>query len=733
MNKVTKNFLLGTALAGTFVVSEAVDLKIGGNLKALYGHRSGTLNLDAKAHESEGFKYLATEYDKDGGLTKTTETSVASQAFTAEGELDVDIMNGEQDFSYGANITLHGSTSDSKLGSSAAAKRAYVYVKTKYGTFKGGSFEPCSMMLRDSIINKPYVGSGDSPWWLQEYVGKTSILDSAGEEIEDDLMPSVFFMLTPGMYGGNLNYTDEAGELDRDVRYKLVYGGRVAYESPSYKGFKLGVSYQPTARTGTIASLASTASNTTQKKRVKDLWDAALSYKYEMRNGIGFKAYVGYETANMTDHELGVTTSYDKAKLDESATLTDRETAGFGTVSTSASLRFATSRKLNAYELGGNLSYKGFTLTAGCGSNGKELIGDLDIGTIKTEVEGIKTASGNLEGMYFLALNGNESTDTSDPDNTPFISIRISDTVYIIRRPDVALNAVTTASLAAGSVAGITEVTALGSVGVANVKQIVVDIKTYESMAGYLPAATAGGSGTILHRGGYDFKTRADAAYTEGNALTGIDGNTTTAEIGELAAVMDLAAHISSLSDDKVVNLTITSDEEFTTTGSAPDSEDEMKAILSELQTSLTSALDGFKYGADATNGKHKPGLLQGLILGVSNLTAGSQDVYKAWNGKRSAAKFYHLGLHYNKGAFGASARYRNTKRPLFGAQEANEMSRVEVSVSYKIAPGFRLIGEGSFQDNKYTPMVSVYTDPSKAEMESRKVKMFFVGGMLEF
>ena len=757
MNKVTKNFLLGTALAGTFVVTGAVDFTLGGELNTTYGFRSGTLNLEGEKYSDRGLAYLATENTIDTAtdaftVDNVTETGVASSALTAEAMVDIDVKAGDKDLSYGVSVTLEGSTSDAKTGSSAAARKAFVYGKTKYGMLSFGSMESCTAMLRENMINAPYAGTGDSHYWIPEYVGKSTVTVGAeetvdGEKIVDNIMPSVFFMLEPGLYGGNIAYTDEvdhfgAGAPDRDVRYKMVYGNRVSYKSPAWKGVKLGISYLPYARTGTVSSLTSSASadTTVQKKRLKNLWDVSLSYKHELKNGAGFMGYLAYETGNMVDHMLGFGTTYYVANTTSSTGVGEYSPASLKLDEATNTLSFSTPRNLKAYELGLCMNYKGFTLTGGAGNLGKELVGTLDVSTIKDEASALKTLAAQvLKDVELKAYNADTRAAL------PLITLKALDSsgeplYVVIRRSGHNYSAMPATQRATG---------VLGFEGDgASVQHIAIADSSFDQLASFLDAPGISGSANTLKSSVLTFSGTNGVVEGAAGELSSFTKDKDVGAAGlpklhELARGVDALVYLSKLGDTDLVaghdgSFGATPAAGSATKDNAPISADTSKerfkdSVLPALEHLLTS----LKYDSTVSTvdaGKHKVDGLLAILTRAKGLAEGSQDVYKAWNGSRHAAKYYHIGLHYKRGCFAASARYQNTERTMFGAAKANKMSKVELAASYKVAPGLLGYVEGSMYDLDYRTASSRYIgDLSKAEDQKNKVKTILIGGRLKF
>ena len=734
MNKVTKNFLLGTALAGTFVVTGAVDFTLGGELNTTYEFRSGTLNLEGEKYSDRGLAYLATENTIAADavtVDNVTETGVASSALTAEAMVDIDVKAGDKDLSYGVSVTLEGSTSDAKTGSSAAARKAFVYGKTKHGMLSFGSMESCTAMLRENMINAPYAGTGDSHYWIPEYVGKSTVTVDE-KAIVDDVMPSVFFMLEPGLYGGNIAYTDEvdhfgAGAPDRDVRYKMVYGNRVSYKSPAWKGVKLGISYLPYARTGTVSSLTSSASadTTVQKKRLKNLWDVSLSYKHELKNGAGFMGYLAYETGSMVDHMLGFRTKYyETIKVDGSAV--GQENTGDATFSGEAaqSITFSTPRNLKAYEMGLSVNYKGFTLTGGAGNLGKELVGNIDVSTIKDEASALKTVGDSALKDVVVKIHNAAAAGFLG-----FMTAQLSDEVAVVmRRGENSLVTVT---------ADLTN-KQLGFGDGVEVQHIALSYGAFDALASFLDQPAAG-QVNALTSSAITFSGDAGVVKLAADELSSFTKDQDVSSTGlpnvhKLARGVDALVYLSKLGKEELV----AGAGAFGVGGGAlPTAQQSQERFTGVVKPAVDTILTNLKYDSTVIaveNGKHKVDALLSILTRANTLSKDSQDVYKAWNGSRHAAKYYHIGLHYKRGGFAASARYQNTERTMFGAAKANKMSKVELAASYKVAPGLLGYVEGSMYDLDYRTASSRYIgDPSKAEDQKNKVKTILIGGRLKF
>jgi hypothetical protein len=303
-------------------VAEAKGLTVtlGGDLTAQVGHR----------------KQKATYNTDRPGVTPNTANRTQNMAIVNDTHVSVKADGHAHGMKYGGKVVLNADSSNSKYGyglttqNNNIAHETKAYVTTMFGKLEAGSTTGAYANMKVSSANFAHATGGidgDSQYWVNPYLYNNGTYSFAAAE---------HFVVNPNLP------TNYVHGLD-------AHSAKISYYTPSYMGFKVGVSYTPDSeQRGTVSKTSSVYRNVATDGSLtgyKNVWEGGLRYKGKF-DGVGIQASV---MGNSGDAK------------------------GFNK---SSSVTFAR-HNLKAWEAGAALSYMGFTVAGSYADMGKS-------GTAKT-------------------------------------------------------------------------------------------------------------------------------------------------------------------------------------------------------------------------------------------------------------------------------------------------------------------------------------------------------------
>jgi hypothetical protein len=318
MNK----FLVTTALVASFATINAnamtdSDVKLSVN---------GSLDVKGvNVQQKENFRYKTV-----GGKTdKLSNNNIATDAylnFNIKGEV-------KSGLKYGGLIKLNANTSKSKKemydndGKSSIAEQVMAYLESGYGRVEVGNYTGVaeSMKVNAGTFASATGGiNGDSQYYWNASTMENK-KDAAGNDVKD-AAGNVIKVKTKTAFLQTANLpTNELGTFG----LRGVNAAKLNYYTPEFSGFRFGATFTPNTKVhGTASSVTSVVKDNTGFKNV---FETGLSYTSEIKD-VGVKFAVVSEFGKNQEKDV---------------------------------------KNLRAYEVGTNLSYKGFTVGGSYGDWGK--------------------------------------------------------------------------------------------------------------------------------------------------------------------------------------------------------------------------------------------------------------------------------------------------------------------------------------------------------------------------
>ena len=315
--------------------------------------------------EKKAFKYTNALTPGSAG-----NAAVNSSAIVNDTSLHVKVDGKAHGMGYGGLIKLTADTSNSKVGSSDKASQTMMYLESKFGRMEAGSYTGSynAMKVDASSFARATGGiDGDSTYYFNQsfanggaLTGRTNTKASGrGEFVTSPSLPT--------------NYDDN----------KVANAAKINVFTPSFAGFKAGLTYTPdTAQNGTVNKYNSvTRQDTIPSGNAVDTRFA--SYKDVFQGGLHYAGKCDKVAVKF-------------AALGEVGAAKDTV---IGTTS------YASRHDLRAYEVGGNLSYMGFTVGGSYGDMGKS-------GTFKSirdqATNVVSAVSGKKDATYYTLGAGYE-------------------------------------------------------------------------------------------------------------------------------------------------------------------------------------------------------------------------------------------------------------------------------------------------------------------------------------
>lgn len=258
---------------------------------------------------------------------------------------------------YGGKVVLNADSSNSKYGytlnttNNNIAHETKAYVTTMFGKLEAGSTTGAYANMKVSSANFAHATGGidgDAQYWYNPYMlndQSNNLLMWAPEQ----------FVVNPNLPSNYVHGLD-------------AHSAKISYYTPSYMGFKVGVSYSPDSeQRGTVSKTSSVYRNVAAANSLtgyKNVWEGGLRYKAKF-DGVGFQASV---LGNM-----GTAKNFARAAADTQLQRHD----------------------LKAWEAGAALSYMGFTVAGSYADMGKS-------GTVKT-YNGTNALTGKKKSTFWNA------------------------------------------------------------------------------------------------------------------------------------------------------------------------------------------------------------------------------------------------------------------------------------------------------------------------------------------
>lgn len=308
MNK----FLVTTALVASFATTNAMatlEMTVNGSIDAKM----------ANVQQKEKFRYKTV----GGNADKLSNNNIATDAY-----LNFNIKGiADSGLKYGGLIKLNANTSKSKKemfaeeGKHSIAEQVMAYLESGYGRFEVGNYTGVSESMK---VNAGTFASatgginGDSQYyWNQSTMEDGTEVDANGNKIKTKTK-------TKFLQTANLP-TNELGTFG----LRGVNAAKLNYYTPEFSGFRFGATFTPNTKVhGTASSVTSVVKG---DEGFKNVFETGLSYTSEIKN-VGVKFAVVGEFGKNQEKNI---------------------------------------KNLRAYEVGTNLSYKGFTVGGSYGDWGK--------------------------------------------------------------------------------------------------------------------------------------------------------------------------------------------------------------------------------------------------------------------------------------------------------------------------------------------------------------------------
>ena len=307
MNK----FLITTALVASFATTSAMatpEVSVNGSLDSKI----------ANTRQKKNFRY---DY-----LTPSTGKKLSNNNISTDAYINFNIKGEvKEGLKYGGLIKLNANTSQSKKemytekDDKSIAEQVMAYLESGYGRVEVGNYTGVteSMKVNAGTFASATGGiNGDSQYyWNPKTVG-TPLGETKSQFLQTANLP-----------------TNELGTFG----LRGVNAAKINYYTPEFSGFRFGATFTPNTKVhGTASSATSVVKG--EVGHFKNVFETGLSYTSEIKD-VGVKFAVVGEFGK--SQESGSTTASDNKK------------------------------DLRAYEVGTNLSYKGFTVGGSYGDWGK--------------------------------------------------------------------------------------------------------------------------------------------------------------------------------------------------------------------------------------------------------------------------------------------------------------------------------------------------------------------------
>lgn len=317
---------------------------VAGFASSAFAHAGPTVTLGGSLDTQLGVRSQKSGYDTDAPNVTPATTQNKFHKFAIANDTKLHVKadgKAGNGLKYGGMIEITTDTSNDKYNHNtfnSNGKKTSAYVESMFGRLEAGSTTGVvdAMSVSGASVARATGGiAGDARYWWNPYIFK----DNAGTATANDRLVSTNFIVNPTLPS---NY-DAGGEAN---------SAKVNYMTPTYAGFKAGVTYMPDIEQHGSASMShvvlknantnnnpfsSTADSTLGFKNV---WSGGLHYAGKMSN-VGLKASLLGETGDAKNTTL----------------------AGTNPVGTRHDLR--------AWTLGGSMNVMGFTLAASYGDWGK--------------------------------------------------------------------------------------------------------------------------------------------------------------------------------------------------------------------------------------------------------------------------------------------------------------------------------------------------------------------------
>ncbi len=324
-----KKLLLTSALVAAFASSA-------------FAHSGPTVTLGGSLDTQLGVRNQKSGFDTDSSGNKTHNFAIVNDTHIHV-KADGKAGNG---LKYGGLIEMAADTSADKINESnfnSNARKTSAYVESMFGRLEAGSTTGVvnAMSVSAASIARATGGvAGDWKYWVNPFIvpGTVTPATTASRAIQQN------FIVTPAL------------PSDYDTRAE-ANSAKVNYMTPSYMGFKAGLTYMPDIEQHGTAQLTHVvkkqSNNQTDTLGFKNVFSGGLHYAGKMSN-MGFKASLLGEAGDAKNAATAPTTAGNR-------------------------------HDLRAWELGASMNMSGFTLAASYGDWGKS-------GVLKTTT-GKKTSS----------------------------------------------------------------------------------------------------------------------------------------------------------------------------------------------------------------------------------------------------------------------------------------------------------------------------------------------------
>lgn len=334
-----KKLLLTSALVAGFASSALAHsgptVTLGGNLDTQLGVRNQSSGYDTDAAQAA----LASR-------NKTHNFAVVNHA-----TLNVGVAGkAGNGLKYGGDIEIAADTSNDKYNTNnfnSAGNRTRGWAESMFGRLEAGSTEGVShsMQVSGASVARATGGiDGDAQYWWNPFIFQDSATVSANERLVSDN-----FIVSPNLPS---NYKTN-GEAN---------AAKVNYMTPSYMGFKAGLSYIPDVEQHGSAALTHTVKKGSNNLNFGATTDQTMGFKDIFSGGLHYSGKM---------NKLGVMASL----LGETGDAKDKFAAG--------NTNLGKRHDLRAWQIGGSVNMSGFSLAASYGDWGKS-------GVLKTLTTGKK-------------------------------------------------------------------------------------------------------------------------------------------------------------------------------------------------------------------------------------------------------------------------------------------------------------------------------------------------------
>jgi hypothetical protein len=317
MNK----FLITTALVASFVTTNAMatpEVSVNGSIDSKFVNNS----------QKEKFRY--------DNLDSTTGKKLSNNNIAADAYINFNIKGEvKEGLKYGGLIKLNANTSKSKKemfdkdDKQSIAEQVMAYLESGYGRVEVGNYTGVteSMKVNAGTFASATGGiNGDSQYYWNQYTMQEDANSTATPK--EKVKTKTAFLQTANLP------TNELGTFG----LRGVNAAKINYYTSEFSGFRFGATFTPNTKVHGTASSVTSVVKDKEAAGFKNVFETGLSYTSEIKDvGVKF-AVVGEFGKNQ---ESG---NADQAK---------------------------NKKNLRAYEVGTNLSYKGFTVGGSYGDWGK--------------------------------------------------------------------------------------------------------------------------------------------------------------------------------------------------------------------------------------------------------------------------------------------------------------------------------------------------------------------------